>query len=320
MQDEVGDERLLERRREALDELVRQAADEADRVGDEVAAARRARSRASSGRASRTAGRRPRRLRVGERVQERRLAGVRVAGERDRRRVAERARAFRCASRALLELACSRRLSSAIRRRARRRSVSSCDSPGPRVADAPPPRRSRCCHMPRIRGRLYSSCASSTWSLPSALRACWAKMSRISCVRSTTRALQRVLEAPLLARVELVVDDAATRRRTSCDELASAPRACPCPRRCADPAPAGAGRARRPARRRPFAGAPRISPSSSLSSTPGASTATTNPRSGSAPGAGSGWWWLTAAIMPGIRRGAKTRSGEPPPRAARPRQ
>ena len=42
--------------------------------------------------------------------------------------------------------------------------------------------------MPRMRGRLYSSCASSTWSFPSALTACWAKMSRISCVRSTTRA------------------------------------------------------------------------------------------------------------------------------------
>ena len=39
--------------------------------------------------------------------------------------------------------------------------------------------------MPRIRGRLYSSCASSTCSLPSARAACWAKMSRISCVRST---------------------------------------------------------------------------------------------------------------------------------------
>ena len=44
MQDQVGDERLLERRREPLDELVRQPADEADRVGDEVAAARRART------------------------------------------------------------------------------------------------------------------------------------------------------------------------------------------------------------------------------------------------------------------------------------
>ena len=39
VEDEVGDERLLERRREALDELRRQPADEADRVGDEVALA-----------------------------------------------------------------------------------------------------------------------------------------------------------------------------------------------------------------------------------------------------------------------------------------
>ena len=39
MQDEVRDERLLERRREALDELRRQPADEADGVGDEVALA-----------------------------------------------------------------------------------------------------------------------------------------------------------------------------------------------------------------------------------------------------------------------------------------
>ena len=87
-------------------------------------------------------------------------------------------------------------MSSVIRRFASRRSVSSCDSPGPRVptppptlAVPPPPAcRSRCFHMPRMRGRLYSSCASSTWSFPSAETACWAKMSRISCVRSTTRA------------------------------------------------------------------------------------------------------------------------------------
>src|SRR5439155_423486 len=73
-----------------------------------------------------------------------------------------------------------------MRGRASRRSVSSCDSPGPRVP-TPPPSRSRCCHIPRMRGRLYSSCASSTWSFPSAETACWAKMSRMSCVRSTTR-------------------------------------------------------------------------------------------------------------------------------------
>ena len=36
---DVGDERLFERRREPFDEVVRQPADEADRVGDEVAAA-----------------------------------------------------------------------------------------------------------------------------------------------------------------------------------------------------------------------------------------------------------------------------------------
>ena len=38
VQHDVGDERLLERGREPLDQLMRQAADEADRVGDEVAA------------------------------------------------------------------------------------------------------------------------------------------------------------------------------------------------------------------------------------------------------------------------------------------
>ena len=37
-----------------------------------------------------------------------------------------------------------------------------------------------------MRARLYSSCASSTWSLPSALWAWSAKMSRITAVRSIT--------------------------------------------------------------------------------------------------------------------------------------
>ena len=39
VEDEVGAERLLERRRERLDELVRQLADEADGVRQEVLAA-----------------------------------------------------------------------------------------------------------------------------------------------------------------------------------------------------------------------------------------------------------------------------------------
>ena len=169
-----------------------------------------------------------------------------------------------------------------MRRRASRRSVSSCDSPGPRVP-TPPPRRSRCCHMPRMRGRLYSSCASSTWSLPSALTACWAKMSRISCVRSTTRVVERVLEVALLRRVELVVDEQALGlgRR---ERAPSAPRSSPCRRRCAAPAAAGAGRRGRPARRPRCAPAPRSRPAPSSGSAPWASTARTKPRSGSGSG------------------------------------
>ena len=39
---------------------------------------------------------------------------------------------------------------------------------------------------PARRGSWYSSCASSTWSWPSRVRAWRAKMSRMSCVRSMT--------------------------------------------------------------------------------------------------------------------------------------
>ena len=78
-----------------------------------------------------------------------------------------------------------RRLSCAMRSRASRRSVSIWDSPGPRVP-MPPPSRSRWVHRPRMRARLYSSCASSTWSLPSAEAAWSAKMSRMIAVRSIT--------------------------------------------------------------------------------------------------------------------------------------
>ena len=83
VKDEVGHERLLERRGEALDELVRQAADEADRIGDEVApplvleTARRRVDCLEQPVADGDAG-------VGERIEECRLAGVRVAGERHR--------------------------------------------------------------------------------------------------------------------------------------------------------------------------------------------------------------------------------------------
>ena len=84
VQDEVGDEGLLERRREPLDELRREAADEADGVGHEVALAvvlERSRGRVESLEEPVV----DRRVRAGQCVQERRLADVRVAGERDRR-------------------------------------------------------------------------------------------------------------------------------------------------------------------------------------------------------------------------------------------
>ena len=86
MQDEVGDERLLERGGKPLDELVRQAPDEADRVGEQIlpavdfeAAGRRVERLEEAVR--------DRDLCTGERVQQRRLADVRVAGESDGRRL-----------------------------------------------------------------------------------------------------------------------------------------------------------------------------------------------------------------------------------------
>ena len=155
--------------------------------------------------------------------------------------------------------------------------------------------------MPRMRGRLYSSCASSTWSFPSALTACWAKMSRISCVRSTTRASSAFSSVALLRRVELVVDQQARRprsRRTRLQllELALADvRARVGPGALlarARPTGLDAGGARQLARAR-------RAPSSA--SAPCGSTASTNPRSGSAPGVGSGWRGVIAAIMPRVR-------------------
>ena len=83
-----------------------------------------------------------------------------------------------------------------IRSRMRRRSVSIFVSPGPRRPTPPPlpPARPPACRdidspQPRSRGSMYSICASATCALPSRLVACWAKMSRISAVRSITLTL-----------------------------------------------------------------------------------------------------------------------------------
>ncbi len=68
----------------------------------------------------------------------------------------------------------------------RRRSVSSWVSPGPRKP-MPPFCRSRWVQPRTRRVARCESCASSTCSLPSKLRARWAKMSKIKPLRSNTR-------------------------------------------------------------------------------------------------------------------------------------
>ena len=187
MQDQVGEDGLLERRLERLDERMRKLADEADRVREQDAAAL-----VREGAGGRV-----------QRVEEPLPDARRPAPVRALRRVdlpafvypasatvgsAARSRSARITAR-LRSTRSSRRRSAVIRSRARRRSVSIWDSPGPAYRSAvmrPPPRRSRWVQSPRMRARLYSSCASSTWSLPSAVWAWSAKMSRITAVRSIT--------------------------------------------------------------------------------------------------------------------------------------
>ena len=78
----------------------------------------------------------------------------------------------------------------AIWSRMRRRSISIFVSPAPRVP-MPPACRDIASPQPRRRGSRYCNCASVTCALPSFERACWAKMSRINHVRSTTFTFSR---------------------------------------------------------------------------------------------------------------------------------
>ena len=83
---------------------------------------------------------------------------------------------------------CSLALSPWMRWRMIRRSVSSWVSPGPR-RPMPPRMRERWVHMRVSLGSRYSSCASSTCSFASWLRARVEKMSRMTSGRSMTRTL-----------------------------------------------------------------------------------------------------------------------------------
>ena len=163
----------------------------------------------------------------GERVQQRRLAGVRVAGERDRA-AAPSARAGCASARAValgaLEPAAA---AAAIRSRARRRSVSIWDSPGPARAD----RRRRAARGGSTGRACARGCTRAGRARPGACPrrdAAWsAKMSRMIAravdhrhARSPPRGC-----APGAAR-------ARRRRRSGSRPSArsppSAPRACPC--------------------------------------------------------------------------------------------
>ena len=142
---------------------------------------------------------------LGQAIEERGLAGVRVADERDggHRRSCAGDRATGPAGAGPSSISCSRPW---IRIRIFRRSTSSLVSPGPSVP-MPPPSRDISVPMPTSRGSRYFSCASSTWSLPSRVRARLAKMSRMSCVRSTTLRSQTLAELAQLRRRQLVVED-----------------------------------------------------------------------------------------------------------------
>ena len=107
---------------------------------------------------------------VREAVEQRRLAGVRVADERDAQQLPPApGLALRGARRRDLRRS---RSSFCTRRTSRRRSTSSWVSPGPRRVPMPPACWLSCRPRPRRRGKRYRSCASSTWIMPSWLVAC----------------------------------------------------------------------------------------------------------------------------------------------------
>ena len=132
---------------------------------------------------------------AGEPVEQRGLAGVGVAGDGDRRHlVAAGAPGAWCRGPVFIS-AISRR-SLAILVRIRRRSVSILVSPGPRVPMPPTPSRPR--HRPGGTSTHPSRAAAAACTASAPARpapcppgclACWAKMSRISAVRSMTLTL-----------------------------------------------------------------------------------------------------------------------------------
>ena len=151
VQEEVGLDHLLQRGAEGGHQRVGQLLDEADGVDQQHVRARRpARVGGSSGSRVMKSWSEISVVRCGERVEERGLARVGVADERDHRRLARagapRGACARCGARAR-----SRASTAWMRWRMRRRSVSSLVSPGPRVP-MPPPSRESSTPLPARRG------------------------------------------------------------------------------------------------------------------------------------------------------------------------
>ena len=287
VQDEIRDERLLQRRRESLDELGRQPTDEPDGVRHEVALpvvlepARGRVERLEEPVLDRHVG-------AGERVQERRLADVRVPGERNGRRSGAGSRlAARRAVRSQLAEPAPQLRDPAVRepavglelRLARAaRADASADLRGPAAAGEPLEVLPHAAHAREVVLELRELHLELSLGRASVLR---------EDVEDQLRPVddacgKRVLEDSAAASAGAPRRRAGPRRpprRTP----PSAPRACPSRRSCAGRAARGAGRAA-PTGLTPAARASsRSSASSCSSSAPFASTASRSPRSGSGP-------------------------------------
>ena len=266
MQDQIGDEGLLERRREALDELGRQPADEADGVGDEIAlalvleAARRRIEGLEEPVVDRDVG-------VGQRVQERRLADVRVAGERNSRNL--RSLALPPPQAALLldlleppaedddpavrepTVGLELRLAGATRA-----------DPGPDRAGAAPETLEVLPH-PAHPWQVVLELRELDLELSLGARRMLGEDVEDQLRPVDDPGVQSILERPLLRRVELAVDEEHIRLGLS-NTRPSAPRAFPCRHTCADRGASAAARAERPARPAPFERAPGARPARRL--------------------------------------------------------
>ena len=201
---------------------MRQAANESDSVGEQHFALRGQVHAADRRVERRKHARRFQHLSLGQRVEQRRLPRIRIAHQgdgRDRRRLAPLP-LLRANAPNVFNLPFTFRT----RRAMFRRSVSSFVSPGPRVP-MPPPSCDISMPCPANRGSMYCNCASSTCNWPSRVRACRAKMSRMSCVRSIAR---RWMIFSILRCWEGL--RSWSNRRTSASAEAAAPaipRACP---------------------------------------------------------------------------------------------